>query len=196
MGMETIDLYVARRQLRPAGHVSRMDHEVRLPRRMLSSWVPQRRPVGGPTMTYGRSIFKAMDKFNLDVERWHELAAQRGPWRAMLKTGIAPAGCIPIPTATASTARPPRRRSLSRGPSPCVLARARPLRASTNRCERSGSLSRRTMDDHLPTTSLLYLPTIHSLGGMGGTPPVLGLAWGCLESGVIRYCDDTNISAL
>ena len=66
-------------------------------------------------MTYGRSIFKAMDKFNLDVERWHELAVQRGPWREMLKTGIAPADYRPRPPA------PPT-------PSPEPLARTKPMR--------------------------------------------------------------------
>ena len=42
LGLNFIDFYVFWRQLRWAGHVSRMDHDVRLPRRMLSSWVPQR----------------------------------------------------------------------------------------------------------------------------------------------------------
>ena len=91
------DMYIARRQTRWLGHVSRMPFE-RLPRRMLSSWVPHRRPVGAPTMTYGRSVFKALDKFNLDVERWPELAADRNAWRAMLKTGIAPPAFRPAPS--------------------------------------------------------------------------------------------------
>ena len=70
--------------------MSRMDYEMRLPRRMLSSWVPHPRPVGAPTMTYGRSLFKAMDKFQIDTARWHELAADRGAWRETLRTGLAP----------------------------------------------------------------------------------------------------------
>ena len=37
------------------GHVSRMDWE-RLPRRMLSAWVPHARPRGAPRLTYGRSV--------------------------------------------------------------------------------------------------------------------------------------------
>ena len=61
----------------------------RLPRRMLSAWVPQRRPTGAPTMTYGRSIFKALEKFNIDVARWPELAANRAAWRETLRTGLA-----------------------------------------------------------------------------------------------------------
>ena len=57
--------------------------------------------MGAPSMTYGRSLFKAMDKFRLDPERWHELAQDRGAWRQMLKAGVAPAGGIPghVPSA-------------------------------------------------------------------------------------------------
>jgi hypothetical protein len=43
LGLDAIDFYVARRQLRWLGHVSRMDWE-RLPRRMLSAWAPHARP--------------------------------------------------------------------------------------------------------------------------------------------------------
>ena len=75
LGLASIDTYVARRQLRWLGHVSRMDFDSRLPRRMLSSWVPHRRPAGAPTMTYGRGVGKAMAHFHLDTVRWHELAA-------------------------------------------------------------------------------------------------------------------------
>lgn len=67
LGIDSIDMCIARRQLRWLGHVSRMDFGSRLPRRMLSSRVPYRRPAGAPTMTYGRSITKAMVKFQLDA---------------------------------------------------------------------------------------------------------------------------------
>ena len=39
-----------------------------------------------------------MEKFHLDPARWHELAAQRGPWRAMLRTGVTPPEFHPQPT--------------------------------------------------------------------------------------------------
>ena len=97
MGLESTDHYVARRQLRFAGHVSRMDFERRLPRRMLSSWVPHARPSGAPTMTYGRSLGRAFEHYGLDPARWHELAAHRSRWRAMLQTGVAPAEFRPQP---------------------------------------------------------------------------------------------------
>ena len=100
LGLDSMDVYVARRQLRWAGHVSRMDHTVRQPCCMLSSWVPHRRPTGAPTMTYGRSIFKAMGMFQIDTARWHELAADRTAWRETLRTGVAPPAFRP-------NARPP-----------------------------------------------------------------------------------------
>lgn len=56
LGLDTIEMYVARRQLRWLGHVSRMDFDCRLPRKMLSAWVPHKRPRGAPKMTYERSI--------------------------------------------------------------------------------------------------------------------------------------------
>ena len=90
LGLDSIDTCIARRQLRWAGHVCRMDHGTRLPRRMLSAWVAHPRPPGAPTMTYGRSISKAMDLFQIDTARWHELAADRAAWRETLRTGLAP----------------------------------------------------------------------------------------------------------
>ena len=89
LGLDAIGFYVARRQLRWLGHVSRMDWE-RLPRRMLSAWVPHARPRGAPQLTYGRSVAKAMDVLNLDHARWPELAADRAGWRAMLQSSEAP----------------------------------------------------------------------------------------------------------
>ena len=52
-------------------------------RRMLSSWVPHKRPAGAPRFTLDRTMAKAMDVFRLDHVRWPELAANRGAWPAM-----------------------------------------------------------------------------------------------------------------
>ena len=106
---DSIDMYIARRQLRWLGHVSRMEFETRLPRRMLSAWVPHRRPIGAPRMTYGRSILKALAKFSIDPMRWHELAADRAAWRETLRTGIAPATFRPTPSPRISRSKPTRR---------------------------------------------------------------------------------------
>ena len=53
LGLDSIEYYIARRQLRWLGHVLRMGPE-RLPRRMLSAWVAHKRPAGAPQFTYGR----------------------------------------------------------------------------------------------------------------------------------------------
>jgi hypothetical protein len=87
LGLQSMDHYVARRQLRWLGHVSRMDFNDRLPRRMLSSWVPHPRPRGAPMMTYGRSARKALEKFSIDSEMWPKLAADRAAWKETLRLG-------------------------------------------------------------------------------------------------------------
>ena len=89
MGIESIDMYLARRQLRWLGHVSRMPYE-RLPRRMLSSWVPATRPKGCPEMTYGRTMYRAMELFGIDRATWPALAADRDAWRTLLMGGPLP----------------------------------------------------------------------------------------------------------
>ena len=98
LGLDGMEYYVARRQLGWLGHVARMPAS-RLPRQMLSAWVPHPRPVGAPRMTYGRSISKAFDVFGLHHTDWPSLAADRVAWREMLRSGHAP----PIHRAAPST---------------------------------------------------------------------------------------------
>ena len=59
LGLDSMNNYIARRQLRWLGHVSRMPFD-RLPRRMLSSWFPAPRCTGATKMTYGRTMKKTM----------------------------------------------------------------------------------------------------------------------------------------
>ena len=54
---------------------------------MLSSWVPHKRP---PSMTYGRTLAKALDVFDIDQAKWPALAADRAAWRATLQSGQPP----------------------------------------------------------------------------------------------------------
>ena len=79
-GLESIDAIITRRQLRWAGHVSRMDYS-RLPRRMLSSWVQHKRPRGAPQYTYGRGLVKALRKARIDTATWWGIAQDRNVWR-------------------------------------------------------------------------------------------------------------------
>ena len=84
-------------------------------------------------MTYGRSIFKALEAFHIDTARWHIFAANRAAaWRAMLQTGYAP----------------PEWRA---PPTPEPLARSRPMRnsrtATDAALEASLKLERRPLGD-------------------------------------------------
>ena len=85
MGLKSIDTYVTQRQLRWAGHVARMSYD-RLPRKMLSSWVPSKPPKGAPEFTYGRGLFKALKKAELSENNWFELAENREQWRTTVKS--------------------------------------------------------------------------------------------------------------
>jgi len=73
LDIKCVDTYIVKRQLRWAGHVVRMGMD-RLPRKMISSWVNEKRPRGSPEMTYGRSLFKALKKANVEKDDWFVLA--------------------------------------------------------------------------------------------------------------------------
>ena len=79
-----IDVYVSRRQLTWAGHVWRMGPE-RLPRKMLTSWVCEKRPRGCPQFTYGRGLQKALKKVDIDKNTWTGMADDRLAWRDIIR---------------------------------------------------------------------------------------------------------------
>ena len=79
-GIQSIDTYITRHQLRWAGHVARMPFK-RLPRKMLSSWVRAKRARGAPQLTYGRTLRKALKKVGIDTVGWERLASNREQWR-------------------------------------------------------------------------------------------------------------------
>ena len=83
LGLATIDTFITRNQLRWAGHLRRMDFS-RLPRRMMSCWVRAKRPRGAPRFTYGRALYKALQKAEIERRSWTELAADRAKWRELI----------------------------------------------------------------------------------------------------------------
>ena len=83
LGLKSLDAYVNRRQLQWAGHVVRMPYE-RIPRKMLSSWVGEKRPVGCPEFTYGRGLNKALKKAGIPKVEWAALAEDRQNWRLLI----------------------------------------------------------------------------------------------------------------
>ena len=82
--LHSIDTYVTKRQLRWAGHIARMDFS-RLPRKMLSAWVRNKRPRGCPQFTYGRGLRKSLQKAAIDTSHWFELCMDRVSWRSLIE---------------------------------------------------------------------------------------------------------------
>ena len=82
--MQSIGVYVFRRQLAWAGHVSRMGFE-RISRKLISSWVGGNRSACGVEMTYGRAMGKALSYANLYGGKWRDIAQDRSTWAAMIK---------------------------------------------------------------------------------------------------------------
>ena len=83
VGLRTIESYINRRQLQWAGHVLRMPFE-RLPRKMLTCWVASPRPRGCPQFTYGRGLYKALRRADIEKNSWTALAMDRDKWRGMI----------------------------------------------------------------------------------------------------------------
>ena len=86
-GLLSIDVYVTRRQLRWLGHVTRMPTD-RLPRKMLTCWVNERRPRGAPEFTYGRGIYKSLKKVGLAKCEWYGKALNRVEWKNVIDSYI------------------------------------------------------------------------------------------------------------
>ena len=83
--LKPIDIYITKRQLQWAGHVIRMNYD-RLPRKMMTSWVAAKRPVGCPYYTYGRSLSKALKKADILQSNWAVRASDREEWRDIIKS--------------------------------------------------------------------------------------------------------------
>ena len=56
----------------------------RLPRKLLSSWVYQARPLGRPCKRWGESIEDDLKLAGLKVSNWHETAEDRDKWREII----------------------------------------------------------------------------------------------------------------
>jgi hypothetical protein len=85
LDIKSLDFFYNTRLLRWAGHVARMPMH-RLPRKLLTSWVNHKRPVGAPQMTFGRTLNKALKSSNLptDFASWHGTAQNRVEWRSLI----------------------------------------------------------------------------------------------------------------
>ena len=68
---------------------------------------------GAPPMTYGRSIYAALDEYHIDRRAWHELAADRSAWRETLRLGHPPGFVAAPPTPPLALTRPTRRAAIA-----------------------------------------------------------------------------------
>jgi len=73
-----LEHYLASRALLWAGHVAQM-HKNRLPKRLVLSWIQEPRIAGGQEMTYGRSLQRHLNHFDLPtvLTEWVHLAQDR-----------------------------------------------------------------------------------------------------------------------
>ena len=110
LGLQPLRWYYETRVLRWAGHVSRMPID-RLPRMLLTSWVPNSRVIGCPRMTFGRTFKKALinrgiwKKDDPNQWKWIKLAAKRADWRERIRQLDIPKTHEP----SRATRQPPKR---------------------------------------------------------------------------------------
>ena len=59
-----------------------------LPRRLMLSWIREPRVAGSQEMTYGRSLQRHLDHFDLQTEftEWARLAQDRAGWQKLVTT--------------------------------------------------------------------------------------------------------------
>jgi hypothetical protein len=85
VGLKPLDHYYNTRLLRWAGHVARMPM-TRTPRKLLTGWVKHKRPRGAPSMTFGRTLNKALKAAKIpstQTATWIRLAQDRNEWRKL-----------------------------------------------------------------------------------------------------------------
>jgi len=87
IGVFSFEHYLASRMLLWAGHVARMPKS-RLPKRLVLSWIQEPRVAGGQAMTYGRSLQRHLNHFNLPtvLTEWAYLVQDRAGWQKLVTT--------------------------------------------------------------------------------------------------------------
>jgi hypothetical protein len=83
LGLRSIRTYTVRRQLQWAGHMARMPLD-RLPRKLLTSWCYQARPLGRPELTYGEGLKNALEYARVPVATWMAQAQDKLAWKDTL----------------------------------------------------------------------------------------------------------------
>jgi len=79
---------LSQRRLQWIGSVMRMKVD-RLPRRLVSSWIIVRRPLGRPLLNYGQSLDKDLRSVGLWAgDNWSEIAQDKNRWAKKIKVGL------------------------------------------------------------------------------------------------------------
>ena len=79
---ETATEIITKRRLEWLGHLARMQSQ-RIPKITLFSWLPQRRPQGGPRKRWKDVIRKDLSEMEIKEEEWFEKAtSSRAEWRS------------------------------------------------------------------------------------------------------------------
>ena len=78
--MKPIEANIDQRQMRWAGHISRIPWN-RLPRKMLTAWCNSKRPRGAPQMTHGQNLKKKFKRRSVDHKTWMVRSKNRVRWR-------------------------------------------------------------------------------------------------------------------
>jgi len=87
-GCGSIDALIARRTLRWAGHVSRMD-DSRLPRRVFyGELCGGGRSAGGQRKRFRDHLKKTLKSYNIDHDQFEQLASDRNVWRSAVAQGV------------------------------------------------------------------------------------------------------------
>jgi hypothetical protein len=83
LSIQPFDTYYNRRLF--DGQAMRPNAINPFPKKFLTSWVDNPRPLGCPQMNWGRTLKKALQSNDLPIEfvKWRELASDRNQWRAI-----------------------------------------------------------------------------------------------------------------
>ena len=86
-GVFSLEHYLASRTLLWAGHVARMPKN-RLPKRPMLSWIREPCVAGGQEVTYGRSLQRHLNHFDLPTvfTEWAHMAQDRAGWHKLVTT--------------------------------------------------------------------------------------------------------------
>ena len=88
LGLPPIDEIIEERSPRWVGHVIRMKND-RLPKKLLTAWVPKVRRVGRPFKTYGQWLIELLKGRGpvkeIQQKKWQAVALDREKWKTVVQ---------------------------------------------------------------------------------------------------------------